>query len=409
MRWILDIQFRNFLEIIKMIFDENEEISLEEPVDWELLSKIARKQNLLPLFFEAASKIEDYVNNDVYTKDQPDVFSMVASQIQRNNAFLDIYEKITAKGIYPIAIKGIVCRQLYGDLGEHRPSGDEDILIEAKDFLKIKEILKQESYKCLSSNKKDDELTKLQEVSFFNLEQELGLDVHMELIGNANEDRARMNSFFQKVHDHGMFIEIYGINIKVLEPTESLLFLILHAYKHFLGRGIGIRQIIDILLYYKEYKCRISMEYLQEALKVCKVEKFWLDILYIGNQYLGLCEEKPENTCCPEELLQDILCGGVFGGQEKSDFVTASVTLALKKGTQRYERLYTLFRAAFSTKELLMSAYPYLHEKPWLFPMVWVRRWIRYIQFAGKDVWKISVEVLNKSTKRMEFIKKYEK
>lgn len=409
MRWILDIQFRNFLEIIKMIFDENEEISLEEPVDWELLSKIARKQNLLPLFFEAASKIEDYVNNDVYTKDQPDVFSMVASQIQRNNAFMDIYGKITSQGIYPIVIKGIVCRQLYGDLGEHRPSGDEDILIKVKDFSKVKEILEQENYQCTLSSKTDHELTRYQEVSFFNREHNLCVEVHMDLIGNANEERARMNSFFQKVHEHSQTAQIYGMNVKVLEPTESLLFLFFHAYKHFLGRGTGIRQIMDILLYYKENKCRISMEYFQEVLRICKINNFWLDILHIGNQYLGLCEEKPENICCPEELLQDILCGGVFGGQEKSDFVTASVTLALKKGTQRYEKLYTLFRAAFSTKELLTSAYPYLHEKPWLFPMVWVRRWIRYIQFAGKDVWKISVEVLNKSTKRMEFIKKYEK
>ncbi|MBQ2022192.1 MAG: nucleotidyltransferase family protein, partial [Lachnospiraceae bacterium] len=131
-----------------MIFDEKSELSLNEPVDWVYLSELARKQNLLPLFFEVANRCEDYVKSDGYAKDQLDTFAMVAAQIQRSSAFLDIYEKITAQGVYPIVMKGIVCRQLYGELGEHRPSGDEDILVEVKDFPKVKEILEQEHYVC---------------------------------------------------------------------------------------------------------------------------------------------------------------------------------------------------------------------------------------------------------------------
>ena len=120
-----------------MIFDEKNEISLNDPVDWAHLSELARKQNLLPLFFEIANRFEDYVKSDGYAKDQLDTFAMVAAQIQRSSAFLDVYGAITAKGIYPIVMKGIVCRQLYGELGEHRPSGDEDILVEVKDFRKV--------------------------------------------------------------------------------------------------------------------------------------------------------------------------------------------------------------------------------------------------------------------------------
>ena len=174
----MDIQISNFLKILRMIFDDKEDISLIEPVDWNRLSEIARKQNILPLFFEVANSIESYTSTSVYAKDQLDTFAMVAAQIQRSSAFADVYEKIEQQGIYPIVMKGIICRHLYGEFGEHRPSGDEDILVEVKDFHKVQKILEKEGYVCDITNVTEKQLTQLQEVSFRNLEQKLTLEVH---------------------------------------------------------------------------------------------------------------------------------------------------------------------------------------------------------------------------------------
>lgn len=403
----MDVQISNFLKILRRIFDIQKELLLDEPVDWAFLSNTARKQNLLPLFFEMTFMLEDYRNSNVYEKDQLDTLAMVAAQIQRSNAFVEIYKKITAHGIFPIVMKGIVCRQLYGELGEYRPSADEDILIEVKDFPKVKDILEQENFVCSFPDITERELTRIQEVSFYHSEQKLSLEVHTNIIGKENEERELMNSFFQNIHEHGQIIQVYGIDVKVPEPKESLLFLILHAYKHFQNRGVGIRQIMDILLYYREYKGYICMESLREALKTCSAEKFWKDILYIGNQYLGLCKEMPENPCCPEELLQDMIHTGVFGGQERMDHVAARMNLAVGGDARRQSKLYRLFRAAFPTKGVLMAGYPYLAEKPWLLPIVWVKRWVKFIRYAGKDVWKISGEILQKSTVRMKMVEKY--
>lgn len=75
----MDTQISNFFKILKMIFDDKQEYSLNKPAEWNVLSEIARKQNLFPLFFEAASRFEDYVKSDIYTKDQLDTFDMVAA------------------------------------------------------------------------------------------------------------------------------------------------------------------------------------------------------------------------------------------------------------------------------------------------------------------------------------------
>ena len=76
-----------------------------EPIDssisWEQMSSLARKQNLLPLFFEAASFYIEYVNFPGYIKDQQDTFAMVSSQIQRTNTFLEVYEGFNKENIFP--------------------------------------------------------------------------------------------------------------------------------------------------------------------------------------------------------------------------------------------------------------------------------------------------------------------
>lgn len=399
----MDTQVSNFLKILRRIFDCQKELMLEEPVDWFFLSNTARKQNLLPLFFEAAIMREDYQNSKVYEKDQLDAFAMVAAQIQRSNAFVEIYKKITTHGIYPIVMKGIVCRQLYGGLGEHRPSGDEDILVEIKDFYQVKTILEQEGFECEIPNVSEKQLTQFQEVTFHNFEEKLMLEVHTNIIGIENNERVHMNDFFKNVHEHGQMIQIYGTEYKTLEPTEALLFLILHTYKHFKNRGVGIRQMMDVLLYYKEYREKISIEQLVQALKTCNAEMFWNDILYIGNQYLGLCEEHPEFTCYPEELLQDMINSGVFGKNEKMDYIAERVNIGAQGGCSK------VFRAIFPPRIMLVGGRPYLADRPWLLPVAWVDRWIKFLRYAGKDVWKISSEILEKSSARMRIIEKYKK
>lgn len=125
--------------------------------------------------------------------------------------------------------------------------------------------------------------------------------------------------------------------------------------------------------------------------------------MHIGNQFLGLCEEHPEFTCCPGELLQDMIYVGVFGKDGKTDHVAARVNLGAQG---RWSRV---FRAIFPSRIILVGGRPYLADKPWLLPVAWVDRWIKFLRYAGKDVWKISNEILEKSSARMKIIEKYKK
>lgn len=398
-----------FLNIIRMEFGEKDIHVSEEIVDWNRLSELARAQNLLPLFFEAASGIKEYVASPQYQEDQRDALYMIARQIQRSMSFVGIYQRFLENGVEPIVMKGLVLRHLYGELGEGRPSGDEDILIEVKAYPAVKAILEQEKYICEFPDITERELRQIQAVSFFNIERRLTIEVHTNAIGKENESRIKMNRYFSDAYSRGRVISIYDTPIRVMDPDTSILFLILHAWKHFLNRGVGIRQVLDILVYYKKYESEISRERLKKALKDCGAEAFWNDVLAIGERYLGFETEAQKATCCPEELLMDIMQAGVFGGQEKTDFVAARLNMAMEDGSENGGKLQALFRAVFPAKRQLAAGYPFLEDKPWLLPVVWVRRGFKFLRYAGKDSWKIGEEILQKSSARMELIKKYKR
>ncbi len=72
--------------------------------------------------------------------------SIVAGQARRTEAFLSLYKEFVKADIHPIVMKGLICRQLYEEYCDHRPSGDEDILIQKSEFELVQQILVKNGY-----------------------------------------------------------------------------------------------------------------------------------------------------------------------------------------------------------------------------------------------------------------------
>lgn len=123
----MDIQTLNFCCLIKNIIHPNEDYHLQGDVEWSYLVQLSRDHNLFPIFMEEASKHFSYISRQEYEQETKKCLSVVAGQVRRTSAFLRLYEAFIDADIHPIVMKGLICRELYGDLADHRPSGDEDI------------------------------------------------------------------------------------------------------------------------------------------------------------------------------------------------------------------------------------------------------------------------------------------
>ena len=142
----MDKNTANFLTLLGNITHNLKSENITN-TDWFAIFTLAKNHNVLPLIFESASGYEDFVNSPNYQTYMTVSMQWIMRQARHTEEFLSLYRAFLAEELHPIVMKGLVCRQLYGELADHRPSGDEDILIEKKDFEKTKNILEKRGYK----------------------------------------------------------------------------------------------------------------------------------------------------------------------------------------------------------------------------------------------------------------------
>lgn len=109
----MNIQEYNFLSLIRYAVHGGE-ISLQQPVDYGQILAMARAHNLQALVGEMLCQDTVFLSAPEYEDTVRMVMGQVNAQAVRTDAFLKLYRRLSDAGIYPIVMKGLICRQLYG-------------------------------------------------------------------------------------------------------------------------------------------------------------------------------------------------------------------------------------------------------------------------------------------------------
>ena len=400
-------QIYNFLALLGRAANTNSNNSLIEPIDWSAIFKIARAHNVFALIFDKASEVPEFTQLPEYISYMDKAMRMVADQMKRTQAFLKLYHAFAEEGLYPIVMKGIVCRKLYGKYCDHRPSGDEDILIRKEDYKLAEHILKSQGFVSQYEQVTLQQLEELQEVSFYNKTSKLHIELHTNPIGHENHLRYEMNELFKDVTENYREIEINGVMMHTMNHTDHFLFLILHSFKHLMTTGFGIRQVLDILLYYREFACEINWDIVESSLKKVGATDFVADIVYIGNKYLGFDLPVIGSPVCPEELLEDLIGSGIFGNRTQAQKTAFHMTNAAVNTSGKQSKAAVWLSTIFPGRAHLLNLHPELQEKPWLLPVRWVQRWVRFIKHNRRNKGNLAKESMEISQRRINLLKKY--
>ena len=404
----MDNQMKNFMEIIRYAIHNNfgdELPNLLEPVDWDGLEKKFREHNLFAIFHEVASKFPEYKKMPRYHENACFMLLMVGQQIKRTDEFLQLYQDFLKQDLHPIVMKGIICRQLYGKSAEQRPSGDEDIYVRKDEFFKVKDVLEARGYVCEFEEVTEAQLSQIQHITFSDEQNGYTIEVHANPMGHRNEMRSQMNDYFDNSFERMRVEMIHDVPVYTFSHTEHFLYLIMHGVKHFVEGGVGVRQMLDVLLYQATYEDEIDWMVMREALENTHTVGFLGDMQYIGKKYLGFDFNVRFGETCPDILLEDMWVAGVFGKKDRDDTVAASITMEVLNHKSR--GLYAWFRAGFPSRKLMVDAFPYLEEKPWMLPVEWVKRWGRFLKKSGQHDGNLLMDGLRKSRKRMKMMNKY--
>jgi len=395
----MDPQIYNFLAVINTAI-RGRPMKLKKP-DWERISAYAKSHNIVPLVYEGCSKYEIFNKTPIELRNKYFASSIakIREQILRTQIFLDIYEKLLSAGIKPLLLKGLICRSLYGELADHRPSRDEDIYIKKEDFDLCRNILEQNGFAMEKLDLAGKALSELSVVTFLH-KSGLILEVHLSLIENTSQINSRLNSCFENAYEDCVGQELDGRLIYSMSHTKCYLYLFLHFYKHFISYGVGIRQVLDLLLYGEKYYSEIDWEKVEENIRSLSADKLYADLLYIGSLYLDINIKTGFSGGIYSLLLEDIMNAGVFGRATPERRIGANMTIsAARSGSLHYSDLLMPKKAA------LMRKYRLADIKPVRLPALWIKRICRFIKYNSDPA--LLYKSLRLGRRRIKLLKSY--
>lgn len=389
---------RQFLHIAKAAISGGDIPA--ENVDWPAVFALAGQQKLLPIVFEAVRKTPAAAENAaLFAAVKQQVIAQVLHQTVRASEFAALYQTLRAAGLHPVVVKGQLCCRLY-PLKDHRISADDDLYISDAEFMACH---KQLLANGLTTDTPVDELATADEVSYTKNGSPLYIELHRHLFDSAEDAHDELNHFFTDINP----VEMDGF--LAMPPHEHLLYLLLHAYKHFVRSGIGLRQFCDIGLWAWEYHDEIDWQRLREQCESVHAATFAAAAFRIARDYLGIEFDLPtpwSDAVDAEPLLHDSLCGGVYGSNDLTRLHSSTVTLNAVKASRTGEKSSVL-STVFPKREYLERNYPYLKKHPYLLPVAWVQRIAHYASEKQSGADSSASGSIKLAKERIELMKRY--
>lgn len=377
------------------VLQERAPVLLAEQADWDRMWRLAREQSVLPMAADAladSAALPEAVRREAMLA--------VLAQVRAGDAFARRYGALEQAGLAPLVVKGAVCRGLY-PRPDLRPSSDEDLLAPPGQAAAVAALLEREGMTV--ENPGAEQVTVCHDSA-----SGLHLEVHSTLFPVSSAAYGSWNRFFGDAFERRVFWKEAGV--WTLCPQDHLLYLILHSLKHFLHSGFGIRQVCDICLFTAAYGGDVDWDALTAALEQVHGQLFFANLLAIGKEQLGICGYPPRAEAWLEEmdtdcgdLLEDLLAGGVYGGSTEQRRHSSRITLNAVTGEGRTGP-GRLLRTLFPRSRDLTGTYPWLRERPWLAPVAWADRILRYSRHSSGTAARESVSI---GERRVALLKKY--
>lgn len=399
-----------FLELLKN-FIWLESSDMDGFTDWKELFELASMHHVYPLIYEQVCHEPQFLALAPETRAaaRKKMLAGVTMQMKRTAAFLEVYETLLQGGVHPLVIKGLICRELYHK-PDYRMSSDEDLLIRKEEFDACDRCLLAQGFER-ESLKEGDSLP--QEVSYWNKKTSVYLEVHLELFVPKKDGKGRfadLNREFTAVFSHVKTQTVQGVNVLTMDDTTHFYYLFCHALKHFLHAGVGIRQLCDMLLMAQRYENSIDWKFLKARMERLEILQFFKSLMEIGKKYLGFCCKKMEEIMgtvekveC-EELLADMLGGGIYGASSAARIHSANMTLAAAENRSGF------WASLFPEKDYMHHQYPFLDRHPRLLWAAYVQRIFIYqkkIRQARKRESVEKTDSIRMGKRRIQMMKKY--
>ncbi|MBQ1734357.1 MAG: nucleotidyltransferase family protein [Lachnospiraceae bacterium] len=329
----------------------NTDIEFPADTDWDAVLKEAEDQAVLGLVIDIAPK-------DVRDTWKSRAGAVTANFVRILHYQQQLCELFKANDIPLVILKGTAAAVYYPNPAQ-RSMGDIDYLVPEKYFDRAKALLSENGY----SVEEDPRYARHIDVT----KDHVSFEQHRFFSDGEVEIEQYIKDGMASIEKR----EIFGVKFPMLPRLANGLVLLGHMVHH-LKTGLGLRQVIDWMMYVNsELTDAFWAETFEPAAKEAGLDKVAVIATEMCKKYLGLpaethwCEDGDEQLC--RELMESLLSSGNFDRKRGRGS-------AVEKVTSNFARK-GIFRYLQYAGEYNWKAY---HKHKWLKPFAWAYQIGRY-------------------------------
>lgn len=229
-----------------------------------------------------------------------------------------------------VIIKGAAAAMAYPD-PYLRAAGDVDFLVRRCDYEKTAALLEESGFEL-----NHEKLSWMHHYGYKY--RKVSFELHSRL-GSIKQSDDRLISLFEEGIMNSERKEIGSFSFPVLPEDLNGLSLLFHINQH-LRTGLGLRQIIDWMMYIDRLPTDVWDNQVLPLLRQTGMEKLALTVTAMCQRYLGLRKIVEESESYPcRELMDYILEKGNFGRKSGKYGKISSVSLVSSSPVRFWKRL----------------------------------------------------------------------
>lgn len=274
--------------------------ALAAPVDWEALYRLSFQQTVIGLVTDGINRLPEELLPAAPERLDPFLGDMMATA--RRNAQLDgfIPKMFHAlQGIPVTLVKGQALAQDYPD-PERRQSGDIDLLLMPASYEAAKAVLLPKATKVMEEERDIWH----QGMRFRSIEVEIHGSI--STLMSPKLDR-RLAALQAEQFDGRLFptVSIGGADIPVPEANFNAVYVFVHFLQHYWSGGVGLRQLVDWMVFVSVHKRDIHPVLLERTLEELGLLHLWRVFTGFAQSYLGCPVEKLPLSAGPDARKND--------------------------------------------------------------------------------------------------------
>ncbi len=290
----------------------------------------------------------------------------ISKAVRKNVLFDAEREKLLAymeqKRIWYLPLKGIILKDYYPMVGMRQMS-DNDILFDDRFCNEVRRYMESQGYECTSIGKGNHDV--YQKAPVYNFE------LHRALYGAAHQND--WEAYYKDVKEKLILDSgsSYGYHFS---DEDFYVYIVTHAYKHYIGSGTGLRTLLDFYVYLKAKEQEMDFAYIENECKVLGIAEFERKNRILCKKVFQTGEAKELEQQLSEEewdMLKYYLSSGVYGTLERG--IENRVNKFRTKGGRKSKLKYYWSRI-FPDAKVIEKNYAFVSKHKFLLPFGYMYR-----------------------------------